>query len=66
LPGRALAAEPGNLRARLYLANSLVRLGRDAEAATRYREFLAGSPEGAAAERVRKILDRLAPAPAGR
>jgi tetratricopeptide (TPR) repeat protein len=59
---RALAIEPENPRARLYYANSLVRLGRTDEAAERYRKYLAEHPNGAAAERVRKILDRIAPA----
>lgn len=61
---RALEIEPANVRARLYLANSLVRLGRTAEAAGIYREYLAGTPDGAAAERVKKILDAIAPAAA--
>ena len=59
---RALALDPANVRAQLYLANSLVRMGRNGEAATIYRQFLAVRPDGAAAERVKKILDAIAPA----
>lgn len=48
-------------RGRLYAANALLRLGRTADAATTYRAFLDATPDSEDAERVRRILARIAP-----
>jgi len=46
---------------RVYLGNALLRLERDAEAADAYLAFLDGAADGEFAERVRRILERIAP-----
>jgi tetratricopeptide (TPR) repeat protein len=56
-----LATDDDHREARLYLANALYRLGQSAEAAGEYREFLDQGSKGEAAERVRRILQQIAP-----
>lgn len=56
-----LASEPNHRLARLYLGNALLRMGREQEAASTYRLFLDRGREGESAERVRRILKRIAP-----
>lgn len=58
---RALARDPGNRRARLYLANAQLRAGQQDRAVDTYAEYLADGARGEAAERVRRILERIAP-----
>ena len=58
---RVLEMEPDHLFARIYLANSLLRLGREAEAAKVYRELLDQHDRGEAAERIRRVLAQIAP-----
>jgi len=58
---RVLEMEPDHLFARIYLANSLLRLGRETEAATVYRGLLDQHDRGEAAERVRRVLAQIAP-----
>jgi tetratricopeptide (TPR) repeat protein len=58
---RALEAQPDHPRARLYLANALLRLGRRDEAVEAYTAFLDLGFRGEAAERVRRILQQIAP-----
>ncbi len=59
--GRALTLEPGRLEARLYLGNSLLRLGRELPAVAAYTQFLDEASGGESAERVRRILRQIAP-----
>jgi tetratricopeptide (TPR) repeat protein len=56
-----LATDDDHREARLYLANALYRLGQSAAAAREYREFLDQGSKGEAAERVRRILQQIAP-----
>jgi len=58
---RALEARPDHARARLYLANALLRLDRRDEAVQAYKAFLDLGFHGEAAERVRRILLQVAP-----
>jgi tetratricopeptide (TPR) repeat protein len=58
---RALALDANFAVARLYLGNTLLRQGRTAEAADAYVAFLAVDPNGERAERVRRVLQRIAP-----
>ncbi len=58
---RALAIDPAEDRARLYLANALLRLGRTEEAVAAYRKYALDVDLGPARERVREILAQLDP-----
>ena len=58
---RALAIDPEQARARMYLGNALLRLGRGKEAADAYEAFLKSHPDGQAAEQVRRVLAELRP-----
>lgn len=58
---RALAIDPDQPLAKLYLGNALLRLGDTAGAAATYRAFLAAFPTGASAEQVRRVLAELSP-----
>jgi tetratricopeptide (TPR) repeat protein len=58
---RALALDPEQAEARLYLGNALLRLGEREEAAQAYRAFLSRVSTGESAERVRRILEQIAP-----
>ncbi len=57
----ALALDPKQLRAKLYLANALLRLGQKDEAVALYKFYLLEAPAGATAERVRRVLLQVAP-----
>jgi tetratricopeptide (TPR) repeat protein len=57
----ALGAEPGLTSARAYRANALLRLGRVAEAIDEYKAFLEADPSGEEGQRVRRVLERIAP-----
>ena len=57
----ALAMEPGNRTATLYLGNALLRLGEREQAVAAYKSFLEHGTRGEAAERVRRILNLIAP-----
>jgi tetratricopeptide (TPR) repeat protein len=58
---KVLELDPENRRARIYLGNSLLRLGRHREAAEAYAASLADGAEDEAAERIRRILVQIAP-----
>ena len=58
---RALALDPVEPRARLYLGNALLRLGRAGEAADAYKKYVEDHPDGEAVERVRRIMAEIAP-----
>lgn len=58
---RALELDAGNLPARLYLGNSLIRIGETDEGVRAYKDYLDGGGVGEAAERARRILRQLAP-----
>jgi tetratricopeptide (TPR) repeat protein len=58
---RALELEPGDLRARLYLGNALLRLGETDAAVATYTAYLDETRDGENAERVRRILRQIAP-----
>jgi tetratricopeptide (TPR) repeat protein len=58
---RALALDPEQAEARLYLGNALLRLGEREEAARAYRAFLSRVSTGESAERLRRILEQMAP-----
>jgi tetratricopeptide (TPR) repeat protein len=58
---RVLEAEPQHDLARLYLANALLRLGDVRPAAESYKAYLDVVGEPDAAERVRRILQQIAP-----
>jgi tetratricopeptide (TPR) repeat protein len=58
---RALTLDASYAAARLYLGNALLRQGRAVEAADAYVAFLAIDPNGQRAERVRRVLQRIAP-----
>jgi tetratricopeptide (TPR) repeat protein len=56
---RALALNPDQPLAKLYLGNTQLRLGDTAGAAATYRAFLSAFPTGASAEQVRRVLAEL-------
>jgi tetratricopeptide (TPR) repeat protein len=56
---RALAIDPDQPLAKLYLGNTQLRLGDATAAAATYKAFLAAFPSGAAAEQVRRVLAEL-------
>jgi len=58
---RALAIDPAQPLAQLYLANALLRMGDTQAATSTYRAFLGAYPNGASAEQVRRVLAELAP-----
>jgi len=58
---RALAIEPAQPLAKLYLGNALLRMGDAAGASATYRAFLTAFPTGASAEQVRRVLAELTP-----
>lgn len=58
---RALAIEPAQPLAKLYLGNALLRMGDTAGAASTYQAFLTEFPTGAPAEQVRRVLAELTP-----
>ena len=58
---RALDIDPGNRTATLFLANALLRLGNHDEAVESYTSFLQNAERGEWAERVRRILEQIAP-----
>jgi tetratricopeptide (TPR) repeat protein len=60
---RALAIDPAQPLAKLYLGNALLRLGDTAGAAATYQAFLTEFPSGASAEQVRRVLAELTPEP---
>ncbi|MHC4831794.1 MAG: tetratricopeptide repeat protein, partial [Planctomycetota bacterium] len=57
----AIELEPGHRTAQLYLGNSYLRLGQRDQAVETYKAFLEHGTRGEAAERVRRILNQLAP-----
>ena len=59
--GAILETDPGHRLARLYLANAQLRLGRADVAAENYRAYLDVDPSSEPAERVRRILEQIAP-----
>jgi tetratricopeptide (TPR) repeat protein len=59
---RALAIDPDQPLAKLYLGNAQLRLGDQAGAAATYRAYLVAFPTGSSAEQVRRVLAEL---PAG-
>jgi tetratricopeptide (TPR) repeat protein len=58
---RALAIDPEQLRASLYLGNALLRTGKRDEAVAFYKKFLESESRSETAERVRRILAQIAP-----
>lgn len=58
---RALEIRPDDRLARLYLGNALLRLERREPAVEAYAAFLRQGGQGEAAERVRRILQQIAP-----
>ena len=58
---RAIELEPGHRTAQLYLGNSYLRLGQREQAVVVYKSFLEHGNRGEAAERVRRILNQIAP-----
>jgi len=60
---RALAIEPGQPLAQLYLGNAQLRMGDATAATATYRAFLTAYPTGASAEQVRRVLAELSPEP---
>jgi tetratricopeptide (TPR) repeat protein len=58
---RALALDPVEPRARLYLGNCLLRLGRESDAALAFKRYVDDHPDGESVERVRRILAEIAP-----
>ncbi len=57
----ALATDPKNETAKVFLANAYLRTGNTAGAIAAYKQFLDGGAQGERAERVRRILAQLAP-----
>ena len=57
----ALATDPANSSAKVFLANALLRTGNTPAAIAAYKEFLDAGARGERAERVRRILAQLAP-----
>jgi len=58
---QALDIDPDNRTATLFLANALLRLGHHDEAVASYTSFLEAAERGEWAERVRRILEQIAP-----
>jgi tetratricopeptide (TPR) repeat protein len=58
---RALAIDPVEPRARLYLGNACLRLGRKEDAVAAYKRYADDHPDGESVERVRRILAEIAP-----
>jgi tetratricopeptide (TPR) repeat protein len=58
---RALGIDPLEPRARLYLGNALLRLGRADDAAAAFKRYAEDHPDGESVERVRRILAEIAP-----
>lgn len=58
---RALEIDPDNRTATLFLANALLRLGHHDEAVESYSTFLKDAERGEWAERVRRMLEQIAP-----
>ncbi len=58
---RVLQADPAHRLARLYLANAQLRMGSVESAAKNYRTFLDSGGASQPAERVRRILEQIAP-----
>lgn len=58
---RALSIDPNIVRAKVYLANALLRQGKKGEAVALYQEFLKQVEFGESVERVRRILAQIAP-----
>jgi tetratricopeptide (TPR) repeat protein len=58
---RALAIDPEQVRATLYLGNALLRTGNRDEAVASYKKFLEKEIHGETSERVRRILQQIAP-----
>ena len=58
---RALAIDPTQPTAKLYLGNAQLRAGDTAAATATYQAYLAANPAGAAAEQVRRVLAELTP-----
>jgi len=58
---QALEVDPENLTATLFLGNALLRLGEYERAVEAYKHFLDRSERGERAERVRRILEQIAP-----
>ncbi|MEW5806180.1 MAG: tetratricopeptide repeat protein [Acidobacteriota bacterium] len=56
---KALAIEPENLNATLYLANAFLRMGKVEEARKRYQQFINKEGKGPEAERVKEIISLL-------
>jgi thioredoxin-like negative regulator of GroEL len=56
-----LQSDPGHARARLYLANAQLRMGRLESAAKNYRTYLDAGGASEPTERVRRILMQIAP-----
>lgn len=56
-----LAADPSQALAHLYLGNALLRMGSPGEAAGSYRAYLNQGGDGETVERVRRILEQIAP-----
>jgi hypothetical protein len=59
----ALQYEPENPEATFKLAEALQNLGREAEACTRYKNYLEIEPSGAFSDRAKKGLQKLTPCP---
>jgi tetratricopeptide (TPR) repeat protein len=57
----ALEIEPDNLDATLFLANALLRSGEQDAAVARYKSFYDRTESGERRERVRRILEQIAP-----
>ena len=58
---RALSKDPLHPDARLYLAASLLRLGREEEAVREFKAFVEANPDHESVERVRRIVEQVAP-----
>ena len=58
---KALEIDPDNRTATLFLANALLRLGHHDEAVEAYSTFLKDAERGEWAERVRRMLEQIAP-----
>jgi tetratricopeptide (TPR) repeat protein len=58
---KALDLDPDNRTATLFLANALLRLGHHDEAVESYSIFLKDAERGEWAERVRRMLEQIAP-----
>jgi len=58
---RALALDPSEPRARIYLGNTLLRRGRVSDAAAAFKRYVDDHPLGGEVERVRRIMAEIAP-----